>query len=136
MTEDRIAAGERVMEELLGAVPETTEHFKELMAVTKAQVFGEIWTRPALSWRDRELITIAILAEQGGRERQLRVHLKAALRVGLTPDELKETMIQIACYSGYPAAFSSMSVLAEVLNEQAVDEIDVEPDADAAPEAR
>lgn len=118
MSDERIPDGEQVMEDLLGWRPEYTDANRELMEHAVKQLFGEVWKRPALSWRDRELITLAILAEQGGRENQLKVHIRAAHRIGLSREELMELLVHVSQYSGYPAAFATLSALNEVLAEE------------------
>jgi 4-carboxymuconolactone decarboxylase len=61
-----------------------------------------------LALRDRELVTVAMLAAKGGSEPQLDVHLHAARNVGVTFDELREVLIQVAPYAGFPAAINAM----------------------------
>ncbi len=70
--------------------------------------FGDIYCRPGLSLRDRELITVAMLAAMGAREPQLDVHLHGALNVGVTIEELRELMIHVSLYAGFPAAINGM----------------------------
>lgn len=70
--------------------------------------FGDIYSRPGLSLRDRELITVAMLAAMGAREPQLDVHLRGALNVGVTIEELREVMIHVAPYAGFPTAINGM----------------------------
>jgi 4-carboxymuconolactone decarboxylase len=77
--------------------------------------FGDIYSRDGLSLRDRELATVAILTAMGGREPQLRVHLRAGLNVGLTPQELEEVIIQTVPYAGFPTAINAMNLLREVV---------------------
>ena len=77
--------------------------------------FGDIYSRPGLSLRERELATVAMLAAMGGREPQLRVHLGAALNAGLTAQELEEVVIQTALYAGFPAAMNALATLREAL---------------------
>jgi 4-carboxymuconolactone decarboxylase len=76
-------------------------------------LFGEVWARPQLSLRDRELITLAALAT-GGWERQLRIHIVGALNVGVTREEVIEIFTHIAYYAGYPAGFTALGVAREV----------------------
>src|SRR5437764_8985486 len=57
--------------------------------------FGDVYSRPGLTLRDRELITVAMFAAMGGREPQLDLHLQAAVNVGVTIEELREVMIQV-----------------------------------------
>ncbi len=70
--------------------------------------FGDVYSRPGLSLRDRELVTVAMLGAMGAREPQLDVHLHGALDVGVTIDELRELMIHLAPYAGFPAAINGM----------------------------
>ena len=76
--------------------------------------FGDIWTRPGLSVRDRSMITVAVLASLGQTE-ELRAHLNGALNVGLDREELVEILMHISIYAGVPAAGSAMRVAADVL---------------------
>lgn len=70
--------------------------------------YGDVYSRPGLSTRDRALITVAMLAAMGGREPQLDVHLRGALRAGITPAELEEVMIHTALYAGFPSAINGL----------------------------
>jgi 4-carboxymuconolactone decarboxylase len=79
--------------------------------------FGDIYSRDGLSLRDRELATVAALTAMGGREPQLKVHVRAALNVGLTRDEIEETILQTVPYAGFPTAINAMNALKEVLGE-------------------
>ena len=92
--------------------------------ITSDYLFGEIWSRPGLELRDRSLVTVAILIASG-KEPQLKTHLKAALSNGLTPDQLKETMIHTAHYSGWPSAMNGLRILQELADEQGL-EFDIE----------
>ena len=76
--------------------------------------FGDIYSRPGLSLRDRELITVAMLAAMRGCEPQLELHLRAALNVGLTVEELEEVAIHVTPYAGFPAAINAMRSLQKV----------------------
>lgn len=76
--------------------------------------FGEIYQRPQLDVRQRELVTLAALAAQGGCENQLRVHIHALLNVGLTRDEIVEVFIQCIPYLGFPKVLNAVFVAKEV----------------------
>ena len=76
--------------------------------------FGDIWTRPGLSVRDRSMITVAVLASLGQPE-ELRAHLAGALNVGIDREEIVEILMHISIYAGVPAAGSAMRVAADVL---------------------
>jgi 4-carboxymuconolactone decarboxylase len=78
--------------------------------------WGEIWTRPGLDRRTRSCITVAMLVALN-RDEELALHLRGALRNGVTVDELKEILLQTAVYCGIPAANSAFGVAAKVLAE-------------------
>jgi 4-carboxymuconolactone decarboxylase len=80
--------------------------------------FGDIYNRPGLSLRDRELVSVAMLAVMGAREPQLDLHLQGALNVGVTVEELRELMIHVVPYAGFPAAINGMRRL-QALEQQA-----------------
>ncbi len=76
--------------------------------------FGMIWSRPGLAIRDRSLVTCAQLAALGKTE-ELKAHLRGALNVGITKEELVEVLMQTAVYAGVPAANDALKAAAEVL---------------------
>ena len=76
--------------------------------------YGDIYSREGLSQRDREIAVVAMLTALGGREPQLRVHLKAAMNVGLTAAELEEIIIHSVPYAGFPTAINALNLLKEV----------------------
>ncbi len=78
-----------------------------------ASAFGMLWSRPGLALRDRSLATVAQLAALG-RTDELRAHLRGALEVGITQEELVEVLMQTAIYAGVPAANAALKVAAEV----------------------
>jgi 4-carboxymuconolactone decarboxylase len=80
-------------------------------------VFGEVYSRPGLTLRDRELATVAMLAVMG-KETQLKTRMTSALKVGLTPEEITEVIIQSAAFAGFPTAINAMIVLKTLLAEQ------------------
>ena len=80
--------------------------------------WGAIWTRPGLDRRTRSAITLTALIALG-RENELAMHIRAARRNGLTPDEIKEVLLHSAIYCGVPAANSAFAVLKRVLEEDA-----------------
>jgi len=81
----------------------------KLVALTDDVVFGDIWSRPELSPRDRSLITVSALVANGNTE-QLTHHLSRTRQNGLTESELKETIIHLAFYAGWPRAMSAIQV--------------------------
>ena len=88
------------------------------MAISFA--YGEIYTRPALNLRQRQLVTVAALASMGGLEPQLKFHLAGALNVGCTPMELVELMTHLVVYAGFPVALNGTAALKEMLAQRGV----------------
>jgi len=89
----------------------------KLVELTDDVLFGDIWTRPGLAPRDRSLITVATLIANGSTE-QLVGHLRIARANGLTEDELKEVIIHLAFYAGWPRATSAITVAKGVFAEE------------------
>lgn len=77
--------------------------------------FGDIYSRPGLALREREIATVSALTVMGGREPQLRVHLNAALRAGLSAAEVEEVILQTVPYAGFPSAINALNLLREVV---------------------
>ena len=94
------------------ATPLTTE-FQELIT---RYAWGEIWTRPGLDRRSRSLITLTALVALGHHE-ELAMHVRGALRNGLTPEEIQELLLQTAVYCGVPAANTAFRMALRVLEE-------------------
>jgi 4-carboxymuconolactone decarboxylase len=88
--------------------------FQELIT---RYAWGEIWTRPGLPRHTRSLLVIAMTAALN-REAEFRLHVRAAANNGVTPDEIKEVLMQAAIYCGVPAANSAFHCAQEVLAEQ------------------
>jgi 4-carboxymuconolactone decarboxylase len=87
----------------------------KLVSLTDDVVFGDIWERPELSKRDRSLITVAALIT-GGNTEQLRGHLARAKDNGISETELKEVIIHLAFYAGWPRAMSAVTVAKQVFD--------------------
>jgi 4-carboxymuconolactone decarboxylase len=81
----------------------------KLVDLTDDVLFGDVWERPELSKRDRSLATVASLITSGSFE-QLTSHLRRAKENGLTEAELKETIVHLAFYAGWPKAMSAIQV--------------------------
>ena len=79
-------------------------------------IYGDVYGRPALSIRDRELSAVVALVALG-RSSQIPQHMRASLKAGLTPDELREAILQTATIAGFPVAMNAMSTLKNVLAE-------------------
>ena len=76
--------------------------------------FGDIYARPGLDLRSREIATIAALTALGNAAPQLKVHIAAGLNVGLTQEEITEVIMQMAVYAGFPAALTGLFAAKEV----------------------
>jgi 4-carboxymuconolactone decarboxylase len=115
--------GMRTRREVLGdehvdrAIERTTEFTADFQDLITRYAWGEIWSRPGLDRRTRSLVTITALVALG-REHELELHVRAALRNGVTPDELKEVLLQCAVYCGVPAANGAFAIAQRVLDER------------------
>ena len=85
----------------------------KLVSLTDDVLFGDIWEREELSKRDRSLVTVAALIA-GGNTEQLKNHLARAKVNGLTETELKEVIIHLAFYAGWPRAMSAITIAKSV----------------------
>ncbi len=90
-----------------------TQEFQDLIT---RYVWGEIWTRPGLDRKTRSCVTLTALVALGHWQ-ELELHVRAALRNGLTQDEIKEVLLQTAIYCGIPAANHAFAVAQRVLEE-------------------
>lgn len=79
--------------------------------------YGDIYTRPELDIKSREIATIAALAALGNAPKQLRVHIECALNTGVKRQEIIEIILQMAVYAGFPAAINAMQTVHEVFDE-------------------
>lgn len=114
--------GMRVRREVLGdahvdrAVARTTGFTRDFQDLITRYAWGEIWTRPGLDRRTRSCITLTALVARGHLD-ELAMHVRAALRNGLTPDEIGEVLLQSAIYCGVPAANAAFAVAQRVMTE-------------------
>lgn len=83
--------------------------------------FGEIYARPGLAPRDRQLVTLGMLTALGGCEPQLRVHVGAALNVGLTPEQILEALLHSSVYCGFPRALNAVFAAKTVFEQRGLD---------------
>jgi 4-carboxymuconolactone decarboxylase len=104
-------AGRRVVESLSDLAPDLGRYVVEFS-------FGDVYSRPGLDLRARELVTVAALTALGNARPQLEVHLNGALNVGCTRQELIEVMIQMAVYAGFPAALNGVAAARAVFAER------------------
>ncbi|QDZ16039.1 carboxymuconolactone decarboxylase family protein [Humibacter ginsenosidimutans] len=120
--EQRFEQGKAVLDAIDGVgganvVDALADVSPELAHQVVAWGFGDIYSRPELEPRDRQLVTLGMLSALGGCEPQLEVHINAALNVGLTPKQIVEALLQSAVYCGFPralnATFAAKKVFAE-----------------------
>ncbi|AOR31219.1 4-carboxymuconolactone decarboxylase [Streptomyces fodineus] len=120
---DRYETGLKIRREVLGdahvdrALAEAEGFSAEFQEFITRYAWGEIWDRPGLDRRTRSCITLTALVA-GGHLEELAFHTRAALRNGLTPDEIKEVLLQAAVYCGVPAANSAFRVARQVIQEE------------------
>ena len=119
---DRAAQGMTVRREVLGdqhvdrAVAATTPLTAPFQDFITRYAWGEIWSRPGLSRPERSIITLTALVVLR-QDEELAMHLRAALRNGLTPDQIGEVLLHTAVYAGVPASNRAFAIAREVLAE-------------------
>jgi 4-carboxymuconolactone decarboxylase len=120
-----MSEGMKVRREVLGdahvdrAETRKTDFTADFQDFITRYAWGEIWTRPLLDRRTRSCITLTALVA-GGHLEELALHVRAAVRNGLSADEIKEVLLQAAVYCGVPAANSAFAVAQRVLIEDGV----------------
>lgn len=120
--EERRERGMKVRREVLGdeyvdkSMNKATELTREFQDLITRYAWGEIWTRPGLDRKTRSCITVAMTVALN-RPNELALHLRGALRNGVTVAELREVLLQTAVYCGVPAAHTAFKVAEEVLGD-------------------
>lgn len=117
-----------VREKVLGGLKEGVEAVAQLSTNPLAHDLvswsgdrtWEVWARPGLELRERCLVQVAMLACMGV-ERELRFHIRGALRNGVTPEQVREVIMQVAVYAGMPIATEAMLALMEVAEQYAAE---------------
>jgi 4-carboxymuconolactone decarboxylase len=95
----------------------TIESLGDLGEAIIAFAYGEVYSRPGLPLRDRQIATVAALVATG-RSSQLPIHLRSSLKAGLSGEELQEVILQTATIAGFPAAMNAWSTLKTILSEE------------------
>jgi len=93
---------------------------KPLQEVVTEIGWGQFWTRPGLTRKERSLITLGVLAALG-RPHELAVHTKGAINNGCTKDEIREALIHVGCYAGFPATIDAFRSAKKALEEMEAD---------------
>jgi 4-carboxymuconolactone decarboxylase len=104
-------AGERVIQSLRDIAPDFARYVIEFP-------FGDIYSRPALDLKSREIAVVAALTALGNAAPQLKVHIQGAINVGCTREEIIEVIMQMAVYAGFPAALNGLFAAKEVFQER------------------
>jgi 4-carboxymuconolactone decarboxylase len=118
-------SGMTVRREVLGdahvdrAMQRTTEFTAPFQEFITRYAWGSVWTRDGLDRRTRSCVTLAVLTALG-RENEIEMHVRAALRNGLSPAEIGEVLLHTAVYAGVPAANAAFAIAQRVVEEEAV----------------
>ncbi|MGE0076397.1 MAG: carboxymuconolactone decarboxylase family protein [Bacteroidales bacterium] len=104
-------AGEKVIESL-GCI------FPDLETYIIEYAFGDIYSRGELDLKSKEIAVVAALTAMGNTQPQLKVHVNGALNTGSSINEIKEVILQMSAYSGFPSCINAMNALKDVLNER------------------
>jgi 4-carboxymuconolactone decarboxylase len=119
---ERAAQGMAVRREVLGdahadwAVAAATPFTADFQDLITRYAWGDIWSRPGLSRAERSMITLTALAVLR-QDEELAMHVRAALRNGLSPGQIREVLLQVAVYAGVPAANRAFAIAGQVLAE-------------------
>ncbi|WP_145204808.1 carboxymuconolactone decarboxylase family protein [Sphingobium sp. B2] len=122
MDEDRLAKGLSIRSEVLGAdyvarsMAQADDFSRPMQELSSSYCWGEIWARDGLSRRDRSLLNIGVISALN-RPHELKLHVKAALRNGLTREEIREALLQVAVYCGIPAGIDSTRIAQDAFAE-------------------
>jgi 4-carboxymuconolactone decarboxylase len=120
--EELFAAGLQVRRDMFGAsgadqqIEEATDFTRPLQDMVTRHCFGEIWNRPPLDRKIRSMLTLALLTALG-KQNQLKVHVRGAIRNGVSKDEIREVLLHSMIYAGLPAAVDSFKTTSDVLQE-------------------
>ncbi len=126
MTTERYEHGMQVRRSVLGnayverAEANKTDLDADFQTFITETVWGGVWTRPGLDRKTRHMLTIAVLAALG-REQELTAHIRATRNSGVTREELREILMQVAVYAGVPAANAAFAIAKRVLQEAEVE---------------
>jgi len=112
-------AGEKAIASLKDIAPDLGRYIIEF-------AFGDIYSRPGLDLKSRELATVAALTALGNAQPQLKVHIHGALNVGCTREEVVEVILQMAVYAGFPAALNGIAAAREVFQARDVSDDELE----------
>lgn len=123
MSEESYQRGRRKRDEMFGPEAKTAVIYLEELApdlerIVMENLFGGFFCRPGLEPRIRSLCTISALAAMGGRDGQVKYHIKGALNVGASKEEIVETLMHLLFYAGLPSASNGLRMAKEVFDER------------------
>ena len=122
MKETRFNIGMNTLKQIDGPYGEevynTIQEISPAIANLLVELFGDIYTRPNLNFKERELITLASLLTLGGCEAQLKVHTNAALNVGIAPEQIVEVCTHCIPYAGFPRVLNALFTVKAVFEER------------------
>jgi len=122
MDSERFAKGLAIRSEVLGpeyvarAIEQADDFSRPMQELSTSYCWGEVWSREGLSRRDRSLLNLGMISALN-RPHELKLHVKAALRNGLTREEIREALLQVAVYCGIPAGMDSTRIAREAIAE-------------------
>ena len=119
MVQDAIPSGAEVKSRVVGGgAPSAGDPFlAPFFEAATEHVWGGTWNRPGLELKYRSLVVVSVLAATGHANAELKTHLHGALNLGWTVEELREALLQIGGYAGFPAAHEALDVLSELVAE-------------------
>lgn len=122
MTNTRFTKGMNVLKQIDGAhgeaVYESINEIAPSIANLMVEIFGDIYTRPYLDFKEREIVSLTSLLTLGGTEQQIKVHVNAALNVGMEPEKIVEICTHCIPYAGFPRVLNALFTVKEVLKER------------------
>jgi 4-carboxymuconolactone decarboxylase len=125
MTDDLYEKGMAVRRQVLGdayvdkATANVNDFNRDFQRIVTEYCWGEVWTRQVLSNKQRSLNNLCIIATLN-RAAEFEIHVRGALKNGCTPDEIRDTLIQVAVYAGIPAGVEAFRIARKVLAEEGV----------------
>lgn len=123
MTESKFEKGMEFRKKILGEAhverswENATDFDRDFQEFITETAWGAAWARPGLDLKTRHMIVIAVLTALG-REKELTLHINASHNSGITPDEMKELLMQIAAYAGIPASLTAFGIAKKYYSEQ------------------
>jgi 4-carboxymuconolactone decarboxylase len=125
VADDRYARGEALLGSLhgetgAGVVARLAEIAPDLARYIVEFAYGEVWSAPGLAVRDRQVATLAALTALGTARAELTVHMRTALRGGMTPAEVVAVVTHVAVYAGFPAALEGVAAAREAFAAEGV----------------